>query len=135
MNPDDDSSPVRKAGLIERRVRLLSVVLMVCVFSITGGSADKPDLDGFAKCLASRKATMYGSFLCSHCEDQKHLFGSSFKYVPYVECSTPGTREMAFSCRVEMIRYTPTWIFPNDERLVGLQSLKTLSEKTGCPLP
>jgi protein-disulfide isomerase len=97
-------------------------------------SADKRDLDGFAKCLASKKATMYGSYLCPHCDDQKRMFGSSFQYVAYVECSVPGSREMSFDCKVELIRYTPTWILANEERLVGVQSLETLSSKTGCPL-
>lgn len=78
---------------------------------------------------------MYGSFLCPHCEDQKKLFGSSSSYVPYVECSVPGKRELTFPCMVEQIRYTPTWIFADGERRTGLQSLQALSEKTGCRLP
>ncbi|MDT8067046.1 MAG: hypothetical protein ROO76_02655 [Terriglobia bacterium] len=112
----------------------MSLIVVLCAFSTVGDSADKPDLDRFAKCLASKKVTMYGSHLCPHCEDQKRLFGSSFKYVPYVECSIPGSRQMTFDCQVEMIRYTPTWILASEERLVGTQSLQTLSDKTGCPL-
>ncbi|HEV2398871.1 MAG TPA: hypothetical protein VGS27_18135 [Candidatus Sulfotelmatobacter sp.] len=93
------------------------------------------DLDTFAKCLADKKATMYGSFLCSHCNDQKKLFGSSFRYVPYVECSQRGSRDMTFPCMAAEIRYTPTWIFADGERRTGIQPLKDLSQKTGCKLP
>jgi len=93
------------------------------------------DPDAFAKCLADKKATMYGSFLCPHCDDQKKLFGPSFRYVPYVECSIRGSRQMAFPCVAAQIRYTPTWIFADGERRTGLQQLKELSEKTGCKSP
>jgi hypothetical protein len=113
----------------------LLVVSLVAGFSITVGSAERGNVDSFAKCLAAKKATMYGSFLCPHCDDQKNLFGSSFHYVPYIECSVRGSRQMTFLCTVAQIRYTPTWIFDDGERRIGLQSLKSLSEKTGCKLP
>lgn len=98
------------------------------------GSAQSNDLDLFAKCLAEKKATMYGSFLCPHCDDQKKPFGSSFRYVSYVECSIRGSRQMTFPCMAAQIRYTPTWIFADGDRLTGVQPLKALSEKTGCKL-
>lgn len=99
------------------------------------GFSQSTDQDAFAKCLAEKKATMYGSFLCSHCDDQKRLFGSSFRYVPYIECSARGSRQMTFPCMAAQIRYTPTWIFADGERRTGVQQLKDLSEKTGCKLP
>lgn len=111
------------------------IVVAVFVLSTTTGSAESSNLDAFAKCLAEKKATMYSSFLCPHCDDQRKLFGSSFRYVPYIECSVRGSRQMTFPCIAAQIRYTPTWIFEDGERRVGLQSLKSLSEKTGCQLP
>ncbi len=113
----------------------LLVVLMVAGFFTTAGSAEPGNLDAFAKCLAGKKAMMYGSFLCPHCDDQKKLFGASFQYVTYIECSVRGSRQMTFPCIAAQIRYTPTWIFDDGERRVGLQPLKSLSEKTGCQLP
>ena len=115
--------------------RTLLIACMMAGFCTTAGSAESSDLDAFAKCVAERKATMYGSFLCSHCDDQKKLFGPSFRYIPYVECSVRGSRQMSFPCIAAQIRYTPTWIFADDERRTGVQSLKELSTKTGCPLP
>lgn len=113
----------------------LLIALVTAVFCAPVGTAQSNDLDAFAKCLGERKATMYGSFLCSHCDDQRKLFGPSFRYIPYVECSVRGSRQMSFPCIAAQIRYTPTWIFADDERRTGVQSLKELSTKTGCPLP
>ena len=30
---------------------------------------------------------MYGAYWCPHCQAQKKVFGESFQYVPYVECT------------------------------------------------
>ncbi len=92
-------------------------------------------MDAFAQCLTKKNAIMYGSFLCPHCDDQKKMFGESFKYIHYVECSQMGLPQDVNACRLAQIRYTPTWVIDNGERLVGVQSLKQLSDKTGCPLP
>lgn len=64
-------------------------------------------LDGFAQCLASKNITMYGAYWCPHCQNEKALFGDSFKYVNYVEC----TQEIA-KCESAGIQGYPTWIFP-----------------------
>lgn len=125
----------RRPGAVRRsRPAVLLGTLLVLGFCSTFGSAQSSNLDGFAHCLADKKVTMYGSFLCPHCDDQKKLFGKSFRLVPYVECSVRGSRQMSFLCRTALIKYTPTWTFADGSRLVGLQSLKTLGEKSGCKL-
>jgi glutaredoxin len=92
-------------------------------------------LDAFAKCLAAKPATMYGAYWCPHCADQKDMFESSFKYVPYVECGVPGSREEAQVCKDAGIKHFPTWQFAGGERQEGTRSLAELSTKTGCSLP
>ena len=124
----------KKLGLHHPVFAILLFALMT-VLCTPAGSSESNTLDTFAKCLADKKTTMYGSFLCAHCDDQKKLFGSSFRYVPYVECSVRGSRQMTFPCIAAQIRYTPTWIFADNERRTGLQPLKDLSAKTGCTLP
>ena len=114
---------------------VLWLTLVVVGFCVTLGSAESTNLDAFASCLARKNATMYGSFLCPHCDDQKKLFGPSFRLVPYVECSVRGTKQISFPCLAAQIRHTPTWIFADGDRRIGLQALKALSEKTGCRLP
>jgi hypothetical protein len=134
MNPDDSGSAVRYAKF--RAIsNALGVCFFVCALATSGVSGEKQNLDRFAKCLASKKLLMYGSFFCSHCDDQKQMFGTSFQYIPYVECSIPGSRELTVSCKFAQIQHTPTWILGNGERLIGVQQLQTLSTKAGCPLP
>jgi protein-disulfide isomerase len=92
-------------------------------------------MDAFAKCLTKKNAILYGSYLCPHCDDQKKMFGKSFKHLHYFECSRMGFPDEVNKCRDAQIRYTPTWVLGNGEHLVGLQTMKNLSEKSGCPLP
>lgn len=114
---------------------LLLIAYVVGSSSFALWAADTRNLDAFAQCLADKNVTMYGSFLCPHCDDQKKLFGSSFRYVTYVECSVRGSRQIAFVCNMAQIQHTPTWVFANGDRLVGVQSLESLSTRTGCKLP
>ena len=115
------------------RIGLLGL-LTVLVPNTVAGSSDESRMDDFAKCLTAKKATMYGSVFCSHCDDQKKLFGKSFSYVTYVECSVPFSRQVTPVCQAAGIRYTPTWIFADGDRSEGTQTLEKLSKKTGCTL-
>jgi hypothetical protein len=63
------------------------------------------DKDAFAKCLTAKGLTMYGAVWCPHCQDQKALFGDSFKYIKYVEC--PDNTQL---CIDKNIQGYPTWI-------------------------
>jgi hypothetical protein len=93
--------------------------------------------DKFAQCLAARQATMYGLFYCSHCADQKAMFGESFHYVPYVECALQGppSTQLAPRCQQAGVKLFPSWQFGSDPPKEGVLSLEALSEKTGCSLP
>lgn len=95
------------------------------------------ELDSFAQCLASKGITMYGANWCPHCQSQKNRFGSSFKFVPYVECPDDPKR-----CLAAGVTGYPTWIFPaspvggpDGRKLVGDQELQKLSDESGCQLP
>jgi hypothetical protein len=92
--------------------------------------SEKTDLNSFAKCLAEKQITMYGTDLCLSCQNQKKAFGKSFLFVPYVHCpSNP------LLCSTKGVKTYPTWIFPDGKKLIGAQSLKNLSRESGCPLP
>jgi hypothetical protein len=91
--------------------------------------------DSFAKCLASRNAKMYGLYWCPHCADQKAKFGTSFKYVPYVECAIKGSKELAPECQAAKVKLFPSWQFGSDPPKEGVLELDALSQKTGCSLP
>ena len=112
-----------------------AVTIAVLLLAGWASSSRSGRLDQFAQCLSEKKAVMYGSFLCPHCQDQKDLFGDSWPYVQYVECSTPGSRQMTSACSAAKIQHVPTWVFGNGQRREGLTPLKELSDRTGCKLP
>jgi hypothetical protein len=92
--------------------------------------------DSFAQCLATKHAKMYGLFWCPHCKDQKAEFGSSFQYVPYVECVTKEhPHELTPECKAAGVTLFPSWQFGADPPKEGVLSLQQLSEKSGCSLP
>jgi|SRR5579871_1274304 len=91
--------------------------------------------DGFARCLASRQAKMYGLYWCPHCIEQKEKFGAAFHYVPYQECAIKGSSEMAVACKIAGVKLFPSWQFGQEPPKEGVLSLEALSDKTGCSLP
>jgi len=100
------------------------------VFFLISGGSNNPALDAFAQCLAEKKVTMYGADWCPHCQNEKKAFGSSFKFIPYVECPKDPKR-----CLAAGISGYPTWIFPDNKKFEGEQGLEKLSKESGCPLP
>ena len=117
---------------------IVALTILVSVVFLSKNNVSVPSqLDDFAKCLADKKITMYGAYWCAHCQNEKKAFGSSFKFVPYVECT-----EDTQKCLADGIEVYPTWILPasstgglNGQKLVGEQGIKKLSEASGCPLP
>lgn len=85
--------------------------------------------DWFAQCLAEKEVTMYGAAWCAHCQNEKKLFGKSFKYVPYVEC--PDDPKL---CIEKGVTGYPTWIFPDGKKLAGEQGLEKLAAESQCQL-
>lgn len=119
-------------------VKLLSQAFAVLVFIsltvLSACAADATKNDKLARCLTQKKATMYGTFWCSHCKDQKDMFGESFKYVTYVECAVPGTHDETAICKNMNIQKTPTWIFSDGTRREGALELSDLGKIAGCSL-
>lgn len=96
----------------------------------------KPNnLVGFTQCLADSGAKFYGAFWCPHCQAQKKMFGSSEKYLPYIECSTADGQQQLQICKDAGITGYPTWEFADGSRLSGEVALSVLAEKTSCVLP
>jgi hypothetical protein len=92
--------------------------------------------DSFARCLATKNARMYGLYWCPHCADQKREFGSSFHYVPYIECASENDpHELTPSCKAAGVKLFPSWQFGADRPKEGVLTLQELSQKTGCSLP
>jgi hypothetical protein len=118
------------------RVFIYGVIVILLAAAFIGGRYYKDHrYDAFAKCLAAKQAKMYGLSWCPHCVDQKHMFGSAFHYVPYVECGIVATKEETPECKAKGLNLFPTWQFGMDPPQAGVLSLDALSDKTGCSLP
>ena len=86
--------------------------------------------DNFAKCLTEKGFVMAGTDWCSSCQNQKRLFGKSFKYIDYKNCDF--NKEW---CSSNEIKNYPTWILPDKSKIIGTQQLDSLSQaSSGCNL-
>ncbi len=92
-------------------------------------------LDAFATCIQESGAKFYGAFWCPHCQNQKAMFGSSAKLLPYIECSTPDGKSQLPICTDAGVEGYPTWEYPDGTRETGEISLARLSEVTSCEFP
>ena len=129
--------------MMNKTILILAVVVLVfgmgaVSYFIFYGKSSQPSSssDDFAKCLASKNITMYGTYNCPHCLNEKKAFGSSFQYILYVECTQEPNK-----CVDAGIVEVPTWVFPDGpsaqagKKLIGEQGLEKLSKESGCPLP
>ncbi len=82
--------------------------------------------DAFAQCLTDSGDRMYGTLWCSHCNDQKNIFGSSFSYVDFTDCDANVS-----ACREQGIEAYPTWMI-NGVKYTGTRSIEELSAISGC---
>ncbi|MEY2414416.1 MAG: hypothetical protein QOD84_3022 [Acidobacteriaceae bacterium] len=117
---------------------LLTVIVVIAALAAAyflGARKRTSQLDGFAKCLQTKNAKTYGIYWCTHCAEQKELFGSAFQYIPYIECGIKGSRDEALRCVQANVKQFPTWQFADGSRTQGTLPLSALSEKTGCALP
>ncbi len=95
-----------------KKVAVYAVILLVLFALFSAyfkGQEVRLETNDFAQCLTSKGAVMYGSYVCSHCLDQKNLFGESFSYIQYVECHPNGPNPQTELCDQKEIMYTPTW--------------------------
>jgi len=111
---------------------IVIILALIFIISLSFGSSGK--YDSFAQCLTDSNVKMFGAYWCSHCANQKELFGSSFKHVNYVECSLPNKAGVTKVCIDENINSFPTWEFADGSRRGGVISLSKLSELSGCLL-
>jgi thiol-disulfide isomerase/thioredoxin len=117
-------------------IPLIVLILIVGGIYWLQSIPEKPGVyDEFASCLKEQGAIFYGAFWCPHCQNQKKLFGRSADKLPYIECSTPDGRGQLQICIDKQITTYPTWDFVDGEKMTGEIPLKTLSDKTSCPLP
>jgi len=119
-------------------VIVLLIVGVLATVILRGGSSGPTTpgkYDAFAQCLGEKGAVFYGAFWCPHCQNQKKMFGSSAKLLPYVECSNLAGNAQLPVCTDKGVQSYPTWHFADGSVLTGEIPMTQLAEKTGCVLP
>ncbi|KAF5463531.1 hypothetical protein F2P56_019435 [Juglans regia] len=103
-------------------------------FSTEITTTSSPFALSLAKHLHSIGAKMYGAFWCSHCLEQKQMFGlEAAKLLDYVECFPDGFRKgtaMNKACSDAGIEGFPMWVI-NGQALSGEQELLELARASG----
>jgi thiol-disulfide isomerase/thioredoxin len=113
----------------------IGVLVIGGFISLLVVQAQKPGkYDKLAQCIADSGTKFYGAFWCPHCQATKAMFGKSAKLLPYIECSTADGKNQLPVCTEKEVKGYPTWVFPDESRLSGEQTLQTLADKTNCPL-
>jgi len=92
-------------------------------------SADNSDLSAFASCVTESWVKMYWTNWCSHCNDQKALFGDSFENIEFIDCDASKP-----ACVAAGVQGFPTWIDASGTSYPGKQPLERLAEISGCQL-
>jgi len=114
---------------IYSRMKKYIVFWIFILIGITGCAQTTPwqNLDNFAKCLTEKWFIMYGSETCPHCQNQKAMFGDSFQYINYVEC----TKEFEPCTN---LKWVPTWEMSSGHYLEWSQKLINLATASTCTL-
>jgi glutaredoxin len=84
-----------------------------------------------AEYLTANDVKFYGAFWCSHCKEQKALFGAvAASKLNYIECDKNGENSQRQLCKDQNIQMFPTWAIKG-QFLPGTRDLKQLAELTG----
>jgi hypothetical protein len=111
-------------------VILFSLVIAFSIFTFQSEGIS----GNFAQCLSQNNVKMYGAFWCPHCESQKEMFGKSWQYISYIECSLPDKSGQTQNCIDEEINSYPTWEFNDGQRHEGALTPLQLSQFSGCKI-
>ncbi|HAC92495.1 MAG TPA: hypothetical protein DCF63_17975 [Planctomycetaceae bacterium] len=103
-------------------------------YGLTAEGEPADDLVGFAKALAATTTVLFGADWHSGTTDQRQLFQDGAKYLPFVNVTNPNRSPNQTASQNNITAY-PTWVFPDGSRLEGVQSLATISLRSGVAIP
>ncbi len=121
-----------KIGMNTLMVMLAFIVLGSIIGSAVFLQTPERDMRDFAQCITNAGATMYGTYWCSNCLNQKEDFGSAFEIINYIECSSPESHTFDLCDGIEGV---PVWSNNQNEALMGRQTMESLAEFYSCDLP
>jgi len=114
---------------------LLIILVIAAGIGASFFASSRPgQYDALAQCIKSRGVIFYGAYWCPHCQRTKAMFGSSVKYLPYVECSTPDGQGQTQVCIDHKITTYPTWVRPDGAEFVGEHTVQEWAAFSGCTL-
>jgi len=114
----------KKNLLITISFIVLAIAIAFAVMTLTKKPSITTD-DAVAKCIG-KNSVLYVQLGCSHCEDQKKLFGTNYQYLNTIDCFYQTQK-----CIADGIEGTPTWVIKG-QKYVGVQTVEKLQELTNC---
>jgi uncharacterized membrane protein len=127
-------------GWLTRSAPVAAAILLLLHLNFTGvlGPAAEPDnpiARSLADHLTQKGVRFYGAQWCPHCQDQKAMFGSAAKRLPYIECSPNGVgTPQAGVCNDASVNSYPTWII-DGKRYEQVMTLTDLMNASGFKAP
>jgi len=86
-----------------------------------------------AKYLTQIGVTMFGTYWCPHCQNQKEIFGSeAWSFITYVECSTKGygyDPKFLPPAVLKEVDGFPTWKIPAESNKKEIKTNSNTSSK------
>ena len=119
---------MKKSAIVLWVIAIIVLIILLIYSPFKSKNSEPGKYDVFAQCLTGTGLKMYGTDWCPHCQNQKKLFGSSFKYIDYINCD-----KKQETCLIEGVEGYPTWKI-NEESYQGEQTLENLAQITGCEL-
>lgn len=115
-------SKEKRSKIITLVIFILIIIIATLSFTIKPKNHTNQEL---AKCIGER-STLYLQLGCSHCEDQKNLFGENYQYLNVVDCFYDPQE-----CTNNNIEATPTWKIKGN-LYKGFQTIEELKSLTEC---
>lgn len=109
-------------------------VLLLLVGYLVYVNVSNSKISKVVDCLNEKEAVMYGAAWCKHCNEEKELFGESFRRLTYIECSSVEGDEMLKTCVDQKIERYPTWVFGDGTRIEGVYKPESLAVAAKCEM-
>ncbi|MFM8533702.1 MAG: vitamin K epoxide reductase family protein [Acidimicrobiia bacterium] len=95
---------------------------------------EDPVVRALAEHLSDTRAVFFGASWCTHCQEQKRLFGASVSRLPYIECSPIGPNTPPLrSCTAAGVQSYPTWVIDGQSYPGKVLSLAQLAAASKFP--
>lgn len=104
---------------------VIFLIAFFTAYNLTKGEDKIIVEEELAKCIGDN-SIYYMQTGCPACEQQKELFGNSYKHLTTINCKTNPT-----ACTTNAITSTPTWSIKG-EKTIGVKTIEELKEMTGC---